>query len=237
MPSFIQALKSQIGRKILTGLTGLGLIIFVVFHLIGNLKLFGASTAFNIYTHTLESLGWILYTLEILLAIGFLLHAYLGISIWWKRRKSRPENYDEYQGKQPHLDHNEDHNDWASRSMIFTGIVLLVFLVLHLKTFKFGDTAPIVINGTQMRNLKALVIETFQNPWYAFGYTFVMILLGIHLKHGFWSAFTSLSMKRKKYSAVIYTIGIIVALLLTVGFLFIPLYIYFTGGQGALIAY
>ncbi len=237
MPSFITALKSQVGRKMLTGITGIGLIIFVILHLIGNLKLFGAATAFNIYTNTLESLGWILYVLEVLLAFAFLLHAYLGISIWWKRRKSRPEKYDKYKGKQPNLDHKEDHNSWASRSMVFTGIVLLVFLILHLKTFKFGDTASIMINGTQMANLKALVLETFQSPWYAFGYTFVMILLGIHLKHGFWSAFTSLSMKRKKYSAIVYGIGIIVALLLAVGFLFIPLYIYFTGAQGALIAY
>jgi succinate dehydrogenase / fumarate reductase cytochrome b subunit len=62
-----------------------------------------------------------------------------------------------------------------------------------------------------------------------------MILLGLHLKHGFWSAFTSLTMKHKKYSAVIYGIGIVVAILLDVGFLFIPLYIYFTDGQAVLI--
>ncbi len=236
MPSFIKALKSQVGRKMLTGITGIGLIIFTIFHLIGNLKIFGDASAFNEYTHFLEGLGWILYTLEIGLAVAFLLHAYIGVSIWWNRRKNRPEGYDKYQGKQPNLDNKQDHNDWASRSMIFTGIVLLVFLVIHLKTFKFGDTSPITINGEQMRNLKALVIEKFQNPWYTFGYTFVMILLGVHLKHGFWSAFTSLSMKRKKYSAVIYTVGIIFAVLLAVGFLFIPLYIYFTNGQGVLIA-
>lgn len=237
MPSFLKALKSPVGRKMLTGITGIGLIIFVIFHLIGNLKIFGDVHAFNKYTHFLEGLGWILYTLEIGLAIAFLLHAYIGISIWWNRRKSRPHGYSKYKGKQPNLDNKQNHNDWASRSMIFTGIVLLVFLVFHLLTFKWGDTSPIVINGEQMRNLKALVIETFQNPWYVIWYTFVMILLGIHLKHGFWSAFTSLSMKRKKYSAVIYTIGIIAGILLAVGFLFIPLYIYFTGGQGALIAY
>lgn len=237
MPSFLSALKSQVGRKILTGITGIGLVIFVILHLIGNLKIFGSANAFNIYTYQLESLGWILYILEIGLAICFLLHAYIGISIWLKRKKSRPQTYAKYQGKQPNLDHKQNHNDWASRSMIFTGIVLLIFLVLHLITFKFGDTASIMVNGEQMRNLKALVIEKFQNPWYAFGYTFVMILLGIHLKHGIWSAFTSLSMRRKKHSAVIYTIGIIIGILLAIGFLFIPLYIYFTGGSGALIAY
>ena len=232
MPSFSKALKSQVGRKILTGITGLGLVIFTVFHLIGNLKLFGDATAFNKYTYFLESLGWILYALEIGLAVCFLLHAYIGISIWWNRRKNRPEGYEKYQTKG-----GPSHNTWASRSMALTGTVLLVFLVIHLINFKFADTAMVQLPGGEMgRDLKALVIDKFQDPLYAFGYTAVMILLGFHLKHGFWSAFTSLTMKHKKYSGVIYSIGIVVAILLAVGFLFIPLYIYFTGGQGALIA-
>lgn len=232
MASFLKALKSQVGRKILTGITGIGLIVFIIFHLIGNLKLFGAEQAFNQYTYALESLGWILYIMEAGLVVAFLLHAYLGVSIWLKRRKARPEGYEKYQSKG-----GPSHQTWASKSMIFTGIVLLVFLVIHIDTFKFGATDTIMLNGHEARDLKELVIATFQKPLYAFGYTAVMILLGFHLSHGFWSAFTSLSMKHNQYSTLIYTIGIIFAILMAVGFLFIPLYIYFTGGQGALIAY
>lgn len=232
MASFLKALKSQVGRKILTGITGIGLIVFIIFHLIGNLKLFGAEQAFNEYTYALESLGWILYLMEAGLVVAFLLHAYLGVSIWLKRRKARPEGYATYQSKG-----GPSHQTWASKSMIFTGIVLLVFLVIHIDTFKFGATDTIMLNGHEARDLKELVIATFQKPLYAFGYTAVMILLGFHLSHGFWSAFTSLSMKHNQYSTLIYTIGIIFAILMAVGFLFIPLYIYFTGGQGALIAY
>lgn len=231
MPSLLKALKSQVGRKILTGITGIGLMIFIIGHLAGNLTLFGDAQAFNEYTYALESMGVLLYIVEAGLAFFFLLHAYIGISIWWNRRKARPEGYEKYQTKG-----GPSHQSWASKSMIFTGIVLLVFLVIHIDTFKFGETATVVNDGTQMRNLQALVVETFQNPIYAFGYTFVMILLGFHLKHGFWSAFTSLTMKHKKYSAVIYTVGIIFAILMAVGFLFIPLYIYFGGGcEAALI--
>lgn len=232
MPSFLEALKSQVGRKILTGITGIGLIIFIIFHLLGNLTLFGDAQAFNEYTYALESMGWILYVLEAGLAIAFLLHAYIGVSIWWNRRKARPEGYVKYQSKG-----GPSHQTWASKSMIFTGIVLFVFLVIHIDTFKLAATDTIMLNGHEARDLKEVVIATFQKPLYAFGYTAVMILLGFHLGHGFWSAFTSLTMKHKKYSAVIYTIGIIFAILMAVGFLFIPLYIYFTGGQGALITY
>lgn len=233
MPSLLKALKSQVGRKILTGVTGVGLILFIIGHLIGNLTIFGGAEAFNSYTYQLESLGVLLYIIEFVLVVGFLLHAYLGISIWWNRRKARPEGYEKYQSKG-----GPSHNTWASRSMIFTGIVLLVFLVIHIDTFKLGETEMIALEGMDAQNardLKSLVIEKFTSPLYAFGYTFVMILLGFHLKHGFWSAFTSLTMKHKKYSAVIYTVGVIFAILMAVGFLFIPLYIYFTGGEGALL--
>lgn len=232
MPSLLKALKSQVGRKILTGITGIGLVLFIIFHLLGNLTLFGDAQAFNEYTLTLESLSWILYILEAGLAIAFLLHAWIGISIWRGRRKARPEGYEKYQTRG-----GPSHQSWASRSMIFTGIVLLVFLVIHLDTFKFGATDTILIDGEPARDLKELVIDTFQSPLYAFGYTIVMVLLGFHLKHGFWSAFTSLTMKHKKFSGIIYAAGVVFAILMAVGFLFIPLYIYFTGGQGSLISY
>ena len=233
MPSFLDALKSQVGRKILTGVTGIGLIIFIIFHLIGNLTLFGDAQAFNEYTYFLENLGWILYVLEAGLATAFLLHAYVGISIWWNRRKARPKGYEKYQSKG-----GPSHQTWAAKSMIFTGVVLLVFIVIHIDTFKFGATDMITLpNGEEGRDLKELVIATFQQPLYAFGYTAVMILLGFHLGHGFWSAFTSLTMKHNKYSAIMYTVGIIFAILMAVGFLFIPLYIYFAGPDAALISY
>lgn len=231
MPSFLDALKSQIGRKILTAITGIGLIIFIIFHLIGNLAIFGGVHTFNAYTFTLEGLGWFLYVLEAILAVAFLLHAYIGVSIWWNRRKARPKGYKKYQSKG-----GPSHMTWSSKSMIFTGVVLFVFLVIHLDTFKFADTDMVTLpSGDEARDLKALVIETFQKPVYAFGYTAVMILLGFHLSHGFWSSFTSLTMKHNKNSRIVYVIGILFAILMAIGFLFIPLYIYFAGPDGALI--
>src|SRR5699024_70914 len=231
MASLLKALQSQVGRKFLTGITGVGLIIFIILHLIGNLQLFGSAEAFNRYTLTLESLGWVLYVLEIGLAIAFILHAVVGITIWMKRRKAKPVRYDNFQSKG-----GPSHINWSSRSAIFTGVVLLVFLVIHLINFKFAATETIMLDGQQARDLKQLVIETFQSPWYAFGYTFVILLLGSHLADGFWSAITSLGMRRTAFSNSFYVVSIIFAILMAIGFLFIPLYIYFTGGTGALIA-
>lgn len=232
MPSFYRALTSQVGRKVLSGATGIGLIIFIIIHLAGNLTLFGSANAFNKYTYSLESWGWILYVLEAGLALAFILHAAVGISIWLKRRRAKPIKYDNFQSKG-----GPSHINWSSRSAIFTGIVLLIFLVIHLENFKFGDTQTMMVNGQQMRDLKTLVIDTFQNPWYAFGYTLVMLALGFHMADGFWSAVTSLGMKRYRFSDTLYVISIIFAILMAAGFLFIPLYIYLTGGHGALISY
>lgn len=232
MPSLVDAARSQVGRKILTGITGILLSIFIIFHLIGNLTLFGSEHAFNIYSHTLHSMGWLLYVFEFGLLLVFLVHAYIGIAIYLRKRKRRPVGYEEYSTMG-----EPSKQTFSSRSMIFTGIILLIFTITHVATFKFGDTQMITVNGTEMKDLKALVIDTFQNPWYVLYYIVVMVLLGFHLRHGFWSAFTSLTMKAgTKRSAVMYTVGAIFAILMAVGFLFIPFYIYVTGGTGALIA-
>ncbi len=232
MPSIIEAFQSQVGRKILTGITGFLLVFFIIFHLVGNLAIFGEPDAMNSYSHFLHEFGPILWFARIGLLAVFVIHAWIGISIWLKKRKARPVNYNVYSSKG-----GPSKQGLSSRSMAFTGVVLLIFVIFHVNTFAFGDmgTAELA-DGTQVHDIKTLVLDTFQNPLYAFGYTFVMILLGAHLGHGIWSAFTSLTLKSKKASATIYTIGIIAAVILAVGFLFIPLYIYFGGGcEAALI--
>src|SRR6056297_296572 len=231
MPSIIKAFQSQVGRKILTGLTGLLLVFFIMFHLAGNLAVFGEPNAMNAYSKFLHSLGPLLWVARIGLLALFVIHAWIGISIWLKKRKARPQGYEVYSSKG-----GPSKQSLSSRSMAFTGVVLLVFVVIHINTFALGDMGEVMIDGQMTHDIKTLVLDTFQSPVYAFGYTVVMILLGVHLGHGIWSAFTSLTVKSKKASAIIYTVGAVAAFLLAVGFLFIPLYIYFGGGcEAALI--
>lgn len=231
MSSIVKALQSQVGRKILTGLTGLLLVFFTIFHLAGNLAVFGEPDAMNAYSKFLHDLGPLLWVARIGLLILFVVHAWIGISIWLKKRKARPQDYKVYSSKG-----GASKQSLSSRSMAFTGFVLLLFVVVHINTFALGDTGEVLIDGETTHDIKTLVIDTFQNPIYAFGYAIVMILLGTHLGHGIWSAFTSLTVKSKQASALIYTIGVIAAVLLALGFLVIPLYIYFGGGcEAALI--
>lgn len=239
MPSLIKALNSQVGRKFMTGITGIGLMLFLIGHLAGNLTIFGESQAFNVYTHTLESLGPLLYVIEAGLVFFFLYHAILGISIWRQKKKARPEGYNTYQTKG-----GPSHQTLASRSMIISGTVLLLFLVFHIMHFKYGlfspDEGTVILEsagGVEARDLRALVIAEFQNPLVAFGYIAVMALAILHLAHGAWSAFTSLGMKHGETSKKVQIGAYIFAIVLMLGFIFIPLYIFLTGGEGSLIAY
>ena len=233
MPKLLEALQSQVGRKILTGVTGVALTLFVIVHLIGNLTLFGSPEAFNAYAYFLESQGILLIIAEIGLIAVVGVHAWIGISIWWNRRRARPVKYAVYSSKG-----GPSRQTLSSRTMAFTGVVLLLFIVIHVRTFKFGDAAMVELAGGELaRDLKTLVIDTFMDPFWAFGYTFVMILLGVHLGHGLWSSLTSLTMRSRGMSAMVYSAGTVTAFLLAVGFLSIPLYIFFTGGQGALLQF
>ncbi len=232
MPTLLQAATSQVGRKILTGLTGVFLVLFIIFHLGGNLAIFGEPDAMNRYSMILHDFGPLLWVARIGLLAVFLIHAWIGISIWLKKRKARPENYAVYSSKG-----GPSKQSLSSRTMAFTGIVLLIFVIFHINTFALGDMETVLIDGRETHDVKALVIDTFSNSaFYAFGYAFTMLLLGAHLGHGVWSAFISLGMSGKKSSAIMYTVGTVIAIVLAVGFLFIPLYIYFGGGcEAALI--
>ncbi|MFN8670891.1 MAG: succinate dehydrogenase cytochrome b subunit [Candidatus Sericytochromatia bacterium] len=225
----IDVITSQVGRKVLTGLTGLALCGFVVGHLLGNLQLFVGPELFNSYALKLESLGPILWVVELILLWFFAMHAAIGTSIALKKQKAKPVKYAvSASAGQP------SKQSASSKSMIVTGTILLVFTILHVITFKFGPGIKegyiTTIHGEEARDLYKLVIEKFSNPLYAFGYAAVMALLGLHLRHGFWSAFQSLGLNNKKYSPFIYTAALIFAVLMAVGFIVLPIWIFLTKG-------
>ena len=159
MPSLLKAASSQVGRKILTGLTGLFLALFVIFHLGGNLAIFGEPEAMNRYSMVLHNFGPLLWFARIGLLVVFLIHTWIGISIWWNKRKARPQKYAVYSSKG-----GPSRQSLSSRSMAFTGVVLF-FFVIHINTFALGDTGTVMIDGQQTHDIKSLVLEHFQNPF------------------------------------------------------------------------
>jgi succinate dehydrogenase / fumarate reductase, cytochrome b subunit len=214
--------RSQVGRKFITGLTGVALMGFITGHLIGNFLLLGDGTAFNIYGHRLESLGVILYAIEITLIVITLFHAIIGISIAMEKARARPMGYDKHVSRG-----NESRMTRASKSMIWSGLILLIFIVFHVITMKYGPYYETTVEGIVVRDLYKLTVETFKNPLYVIGYTVVMLWLWTHLRHGFWSAVQSLTLMSPRNEKTIRFAGKIYAALMGFGFLFLPLWIYF----------
>lgn len=220
--ALLQIYRSSIGKKLITGITGLGLVLFVGVHLVGNLLLFVGHDAYNGYAHHLEALGPLLWTVETLLALVFGVHAIAGIHIFVDKLRARPEPYSTYTSRS-----EGSLQTLSSRTMILTGGVLAVFLIWHLLTFKFGPRYPTALEGQPVRDLARLVVEKFQQPTYAFGYSGVMALLGFHLRHGLWSALQSLGVLTRPIRLTVFGLSLLGAGAIAIGFMALPLCIYF----------
>lgn len=227
MASLGNVLRSSVGKKLVNGFTGLCLCVFITGHLVGNLLLLVGAEAFNEYAHFLETFGhgYAVYVAEIGLIAVFLMHAVAGIQVALDRRRARSSGY-AVRGNAG----GASRKTLASRSMIFTGVVLLVFVPLHVWMFKFGPGIEAgyatTVDGEAFRDLYRLVVEWFQNPLVVGAYVAVMLLLGTHLRHGFWSAFQSLGATSPRFLPLINAVGLIFALLVAVGFVLLPIYLY-----------
>jgi succinate dehydrogenase / fumarate reductase cytochrome b subunit len=226
LASVLSIFNTSIGQKIITGLTGLGLVGFLIGHLAGNLSIFAGSEAFNSYAHKLESLGFILYAVEIGLLAVFVFHIIFALSVTATNKGARKTKYvDSRPAGKP------SRKSISSQTMIYTGIVLGLFTIIHVWMFKFGPGMnqgySADLHGVPARDLYRLVIEKFKNPWIMGSYAAVMLLLGVHVRHGFWSAFQSLGGYHPRYTPLIYSLGILIAVLFAIGFLVMPVYIYF----------
>jgi len=203
MPSTF--LSSPIGKKMGMALTGLILYGFLVGHLTGNLLLLkdDGGRSFNAYSDFLINHP-LLIPAEIFLVIVFALHLFLAISVTRDNRRARTVGYQTTQ--------SVGGRSFASHTMIYSGVVILVFLVLHLKTFKYGDKPS---------GLYDLVLATFQQSGYLIWYAVAMLVLGFHLWHAFHSAFQTLSIRSDK----IKSLGLVLCLVLALGFGFLPVYV------------
>lgn len=221
---------STLARKILLAVSGLVLALFVMGHLGGNLLLFVSSEMFNSYSNHLVSLGPFLIFIELCLAGFFLIHFFTAIFTTWKNWRSRTNGYavTESRGGPSRM-------TIASKTMIWSGLVIFAFLIFHIVTFKYGPGIEqgyvTTIDGQQVRDLYRLVVESFRDTYYMLFYVVSMLFLGLHLSHGLWSAIQSLGGYGRRATPVLYGLGFAAALVFAVGFLVIPIWFYFGGGS------
>lgn len=210
--------SSSVGTKVLIAFTGLALFVFLIAHLAGNLLLLSGPEAFNAYSHKLIS-NPLIYLAEAGLAAVFLLHIYKTLRNFARNSAARPARY---AVKKP-AGHTS-RKSLSSTTMIVSGTTILVFLILHLKTFKFGAYYDAAEPG--VRDLYRLTLEVFHKPGYVIWYVAAMILVGMHLRHGITSALQSIGAIPAGMTRTVLTAGALVAALIAGGFALIPIWVY-----------
>ncbi len=214
---------SSMARKWAVALTGLGLALFLLLHLAGNLLLLVGPDEFDQYAHDLVSNPFV-YVAEAGLLLFFLLHAYNALVHVMRGRAARPVGY-----VKKRQAGDSGRKSLASTTMALSGLAILLFVPLHVAKFKFGVFGEPAPRPDGMRNLAALVQETFQQPgWVAF-YVVMMVLVATHLSHGVSSAFQSLGIAHPRWACwdrAIRRFGWLYAALIGAGFVLIPLAIF-----------
>lgn len=206
---------TSITRKIIMSLLGLFLVVFLIVHLGVNLLLLSSnSELFNAASHFMAT-NPVIQVMQYVLALGFIFHIILGIVLTLQNNKARPKDYAK--------NNSGANSSLESRTMIYTGLLILLFLIIHLRNFffviKFGE----VPNGGDY----VLVTNLFGIWYYALLYVVAFILLGLHLNHGFQSAFQSMGLNNKTWTPILKIIGTLYSVLIAGGFSLIALYHFF----------
>jgi len=188
---------TAVGKKWVMGVTGVALMGFVLAHLIGNLKLYLSKEEINLYGEALRNMPGallprtvLLWTLRIGLILAFVFHIHAAAGLTLINRKARP-GPDRYQSKRDYVA-----ADYASRTMRWTGVIILLFLIFHLMDLTWGNANPEFLRGDPYNNL----IYSMQRVPVAIVYILAMIALAIHLYHGAWSMFQSMGITNPRYN-------------------------------------
>jgi succinate dehydrogenase / fumarate reductase cytochrome b subunit len=214
-------LTSTVGQKIVIGLTGTGLVLFVVAHMIGNLKLFGGPESINAYAYFLKhDIGVLLWIARGGLLATFALHIYLALRLKVKAVAARPVEYAVRRYAQANP---------AAATMVWTGIVVGAFTLFHLAHYTFGWVHDVEFaNGMRMNYLDLrddydrpdvynMMISGFSTWWIAVIYLLAQVLLFVHLTHGIPSAFQTLGLKSRRFAQAIQAFGLATAVVILVG--------------------
>src|SRR5580692_10565949 len=203
---------STVGKKIVMAVTGILLFVFVIGHLLGNLQVFEGPAKLNAYGAFLHSIGEFLWPVRIILLIAVTLHIVATVQLALRKKRARPI---EYSVKKAIA------SSYASRTMYWSGPIVLAFIIFHLLHLTAGYIHPgaAYVEGDVYHN----VVSGFQVWWVSLSYIIAVSLLGVHLSHGLWSMFQSVGIHQPKYTGALKKAAMIIALLIVLGYISIPI--------------
>ena len=204
-----KALCSSIFKKQFMALTGLGFCCFLTIHLIGNLFIYGGKDMFNSYVTHLHSLEPLIKIAEAGLLIFAVIHISMALILFFQNLSARPVNYI--------VKKSSGGRTFASATMPYTGLLILIFTIVHLITFKFTDHESFTVFD--------IISSTFSKSPYLIFYIFSVVVVAVHISHGLWSAFQTIGFNHSKYNPIIQGVSIFFSIIIGFGFGFIPIFI------------
>lgn len=210
------AKTNSVFKKVVMAVSGIIMLLFLIAHMVGNLHVFQGAESFNDYSHWLRRFGepalpprTILTAIEVGLLVSVLAHMWAAVSLWRQAKRARPQAY---QNKKSVA------QTYASRTMRWGGVIIGLFIVYHILDLTFGVANP---DGTDSTPYDRLV-ASFQNPIATTVYVVTLILLGLHLRHGIWSATQTLGQSNRRRERTVNAGATGFAVLLVAGYLVVP---------------
>jgi len=221
-------LNSTIVNKVIMAVTGFILLAFITGHALGNLQLYLGKEAYNTYAHFLQKgIGELIWVIRITIIISIVLHIYTSVKLKFLNLSAKPKKY---------LIKKYVKSTIYSRNMIYTGILIFLFLVYHLLHFTLGKIMPSaygqfenygVMNLQVRQDVYQMVVMGFSNIWIALSYIVAVSFLGFHLTHSLQSGFQTLGLGGDKFTPIAIYISRIIAVIITVMFLAAPMGVIF----------
>ena len=207
---------SSVGKKSVMAVTGVIFLLFVVAHMLGNLKVFFGITAFDEYSEHLRTLGaeifgyaGLLWIARVVLLGSVVLHMWAAFSLWYKAKRARPVGY-AHRGKWQ--------GSYAARTMRWGGVIIALFVVWHLLDLTFGTVNPAPAGAGAYEKL----VASFDRPAVTLFYLVAVLALGFHIRHGMWSALQTVGGNSSMRQNSLKALSFVVAAVVTVGFAAVP---------------
>lgn len=201
---------STVGKKVVMAVSGAILFTFVIGHLVGNLQIYEGPEKLNHYAVFLRTLPALLWGARITLFVMVVLHVWSSVQLAARKWEARPIGYVKKKATQ---------SSYASRTMYWSGPIILAFVIYHLLDLTWGKVNPNYHELSPYEN----VVASFSVPWVAVFYIVAMILLCMHLYHGIWSMFQTLGLHHPYYSRILKHAAAVAAILIGAGNISIPI--------------
>lgn len=215
------AKTTSVFKKAVMAISGIVMVLYLIAHMIGNLKAFAGADEFNHYSEWLRTIGnpalpgaTALWLIRIVLLVAVVAHIWAAVSLWRQARSARPERY---------VTKKAVAQTYAARTMRWGGVIILAFIIFHILDLTLGAVNS---EGGDAEPFDRM-LASFQNPVVTIFYAISVILVGMHLRHGIWSATQTLGQSNRRREVSVNYAATAIATILTVGFLLTPFSILF----------